>query len=123
MNTALIMIGSNFNADMNLEIAREKLSEYFEIVSQSSTLTTKAVGKKYKADFVNEAIAILSDDTSEGTKAMFKQIEKEMGRTHESKTKGEIPIDIDLIFWNDNLVHEDYNRFPFVKKCIDEIKD
>jgi 2-amino-4-hydroxy-6-hydroxymethyldihydropteridine diphosphokinase len=123
MNTALIMIGSNYNAETNMELAKEKLSEYFEIVSQSSTLMTKAVGKKYKGDFRNEALSILSDDTSEGTRAMFKQIEKDMGRTHESKAKGEVPIDIDLIFWNEYLVHEDYNRFPFVKKCIDEIKE
>jgi len=27
-----------------------------------------------------------------------------------------------LIFWNDNLMRNDYNRFPFVKKCVDEIK-
>jgi len=123
MNTALIMIGSNYNAETNMELAKEKLSEYFEIVSQSSTLMTKAVGNMYKGDFRNEALAILSDDTSEGTRAMFKQIEKDMGRTRESKAKGEVPIDIDLIFWNEYLIHEDYNRFAFVKKCIDEIKE
>jgi 2-amino-4-hydroxy-6-hydroxymethyldihydropteridine diphosphokinase len=123
MNTALIMIGSNYNAELNLELAKEKISECFEIVSESSTLTTKAVGKKYKGDFQNVALAILSDDTAEETKAMLKQFEKEMGRTQESKISGEIPIDIDLIYWNENLMHEDYNRFPFVKKCIDEIKN
>jgi len=123
MNTALIMIGSNLDAEQNLDLVKEKLSEHFEIISESTILKTKAVGKKYKADFLNVALALLSDETADETKDIFKQLEKEMGRTPDSKKEGLIPIDIDLIFWNDTQLHEDYNRFPFVTKCIDEIKD
>jgi 2-amino-4-hydroxy-6-hydroxymethyldihydropteridine diphosphokinase len=122
MNTALIMLGSNSNADHNLELSKEKLSEYFELVSQSSRLFTKPFGKHYTADFQNEAIKILSSETADETRIIFKQIEMEMGRTPESKKLGLIPIDIDLIFWNEKLLHEDYNRFDFVKTCVDEIK-
>ena len=122
MNTALIMLGSNSNADQNLELSKEKLTDYFEIVSQSSRIFTKPFGKQYIADFQNEAIKILSAETADETKIIFKQIEMEMGRTPETKKSGLIPIDIDLIYWNEKLLHDDYNRFDFVRKCVDEIK-
>ena len=122
MNTALIMLGSNSNADQNLELTREKLTEYFEIISQSTRLVTKPFGKQYIGDFQNEAIKILSAETADETKNIFKQIEMELGRTPESKQLGVIPIDIDLIFWNEKLLHDDYSRFDFVRICVDEIK-
>jgi 2-amino-4-hydroxy-6-hydroxymethyldihydropteridine diphosphokinase len=122
MNTAIIMLGSNSNPDQNIEIAKEKLSEFFDLVKQSSRIITKPVGNNYKFDFHNESLKLLSVDTAEETKILFKQIENDLGRTYESKLLGIIPIDIDLIYWNDTLVNEDYNRFSFVKKCVDEIK-
>lgn len=121
MNTALIMLGSNSNPEENIELAIEKLNEYFEVVSISSPRITKPAGDAYKADFHNVALKLLSVETSDETRAIFKQIEKETGRTPESKQQGLIPIDIDMIFWNETQVHTDYDRFDFVKQCIDEI--
>lgn len=122
MNTAIIMLGSNINAEQNLEIAIEKLSEYFEIDTQSSILITKPHGKHYHMDFQNQAVKLLSAETAQESKSIFKQIEADMGRTAESKQSGDMPIDIDLIFWNDVLVHDDFNRFEFVTKCVNEVR-
>lgn len=122
MNTALVMLGSNSQPEQNIELAIDKLSQFFEIEKQSLLVETKPHGKYYISNFQNLALKILSEETAEETKLIFKDIEKEMGRSPESKTKGAIPIDIDLIFWNDNLLHRDYERFEFVKKCIDELK-
>ena len=38
MNTAIVMLGSNFHKEQNLERAKEMLSEFFEIVDQSKIL-------------------------------------------------------------------------------------
>jgi 2-amino-4-hydroxy-6-hydroxymethyldihydropteridine diphosphokinase len=116
------MLGSNSNADINLELAKDILSSYFDVVKESSTTTSKPFGKNYHADFWNKALKILSVETKEETIYIFKNIEAEMGRTADSKKSGIIPIDIDLIFWNDNQVHFDYDRFDFVRKCINEIR-
>ncbi len=121
MNTALIMLGSNLNPEENLDLVIEKLCESFDLVSQSSLIVTKPVGENYKEDFLNMALKILSPDTADETISIFKQIETDLGRTPESKQKGLIPIDIDLIFWNQKQVHPDYSKFEFVKKCIDEL--
>ena len=122
MNTALIMLGSNFNSEQNIEIAIEKLSEHFEIEKQSSIIETQPFGKHYVNNFQNIALKIQSEETAEETKLIFKDIEMEMGRTSESKTLGIIPIDIDLIYWNDNLIHRDFDRFKFVRMCIEEVR-
>ena len=122
MNTAIIMLGSNVNAEVNIELAKEKLSQEFDIEKESSCIISKPFGSHYISDFCNKAIKLLSAETKEETIYMFKSIETEMGRNPQSKESGIIPIDIDLIFWNDVLVHPDYDRFDFVKKCIDEIK-
>lgn len=121
MNTAVLMLGSNSNPDQHIDLAKEKISEYFEIIANSSRITTQPIGKHYKSMFSNEAIKILSDETAEETKATLKQIEEELGRTPESKKQGIIPIDIDLIRWNESIFHKDYERFDFVRKCVDEI--
>jgi 2-amino-4-hydroxy-6-hydroxymethyldihydropteridine diphosphokinase len=122
MNRALIMLASNANADSNMVLAKNKLAEHFKIINESKVLITKPHGEQYRSDFQNNALKIFSNKTAVDTKAIFKQIEREMGRTSESKQLGIIPIDIDLIFWNETLIHKDYCRFEFVKKCIDEIK-
>ena len=116
MNTAIVILGSNVEADQNIDAAKERLSEYFEIDLCSSRIGSDAVGENYVAPFLNEAVKLYSDETAEETIAIFKQIETEMGRTPESKITGLVPIDIDLIFWNDNLMRNDYNHFPFYKK-------
>ncbi len=123
MNTAIIMLGSNVDAEENLQSAKEKLSDIFELVKESSVVISKPNGNNYKSDFYNKAIILLSVENEEETISIFKDIELEMGRTVNSKKKGIIPIDIDLIFWNEKLVHDDYNRFEFVRTCIDEIKE
>ena len=122
MNTAIVMLGSNLNPELNIEVAKEKMEDNFEIIKNSNRLVNKPIGKKYINEFHNESVMLLSVETMQETILIFKDIEKQLGRTVESKQKGEIPIDIDLIFWNDVLVHDDYNRFDFVKQCIDEIK-
>lgn len=123
MNTAIVMLGTNVNQEHNLISAKEKLSEFFEILDESSILITKPIGKKYNTDFHNQAIKILSDDTAKETALHFKQIENEMGRSPLTNQMGEVPIDIDLIFWNGVQKRNDYDKFPFVRHCVDEIKD
>lgn len=123
MNTAIVMLGSNMNKEENMELVKIKLAEYFEIIDQGKIIESEPVGEKYKHNFLNQAIKILSDDTAEQTAIHFKHIETEMGRSSATSKKGDVPIDIDLIFWNKELKRDDYTKYDFVKVCVDEIKD
>lgn len=123
MNTAIVMLGSNFQKEQNLERAKEMLSEFFEIVDQSSVLLTKPVGTKYTNEFLNQALKLLSVDTAIETQKHFKHIEDLLGRSPLTNMQGDVPIDIDLIFWNGEQKRNDYDNYDFVKICVDELLD
>ena len=53
--------------------------------------------------------------------ALFKQIERRMGRTAEGKRQGIIPIDIDLIRWNDHLLKPDDYRRDYVQEALAQL--
>lgn len=122
MNSVLIMLGSNLYPEKNLELAKRKLALLFQIETSSQLLVTEPVGVHYRSPFTNIAFRVVSSFSQSETRLLLKQIEVEMGRTDASKQTGLIPIDIDLIFWNQELVHRDYERFPFVRNCIDQIR-
>lgn len=117
------MLGSNNNAEENITKAKEKINDKYEIIDESTVLITLPRGTKYKSHFLNQAIKILSDEYFEDSVVFFKQIEKELGRTAEGKDAGIIPIDIDFVFWNDTAMRKDYEKWDFVRTCIDQIKD
>ena len=121
MNTAIVMLGSNYQKEDNLERAKEKLSEFFEITDESRVLLTKPVGNKYKNDFLNQAIVLLSADSAIETQNHFKHIEDLLGRSPLTSMIGDIPIDIDLIFWNGEQRRVDYDKYDFVRECVDEL--
>lgn len=124
MNTAIVMLGSNFHKEENLDRAKELLSEVFEITGESRVLQTKARGKKSNsADYLNQAITILSADSAKETQRHFKHIEDLLGRSPLTSMMGDVPIDIDLIFWNGVQKRNDYDRFDFVKELVDELLD
>jgi len=121
MNTALVLLGSNVDTEKNISVANEILALSFGIEKSSSLEFSMPVGDQYKSPFANKAVKLTTHLTQKETVELFKSIETKMGRTAESKINGIIPIDIDLIFWNDNLEHDDYHKFDFIKKCIDQL--
>ena len=123
MNEGIIMLGSNVNSEENIRIAKEKINDKYEIIAESAVLVTLPRSKKYRNHFLNQAIKILSDEYYADTVKFFKQIEKELGRTEAGKNEGLIPIDIDFVFWNESAMRNDYDRWDFVRICIDQIKD
>jgi 2-amino-4-hydroxy-6-hydroxymethyldihydropteridine diphosphokinase len=121
VNQALILLGSNMDVEINLEKALNLIAKKFVIEKKSSVIASHPVGN-YVNDFGNMALAIKTNLSQQDCVLTFKEIEKLLGRTTESKLLRSIPIDIDLIFWNGKQVHSDYDQFFFVKQCIDQIK-
>ncbi|GAB1415514.1 hypothetical protein MASR2M117_09200 [Paludibacter sp.] len=123
MNEGIIMLGSNINSEENIIRAKEKINDKYEIIDESTVLITLPRNKKYKNYFLNQAIKILSDEYFVDSVRFFKEIEQELGRTPEGKANGLVPIDIDFVFWNGSAMRSDYEKWDFVRACIDQIKD
>lgn len=123
MNEGIIMLGSNINAEENITKAKERINDRYEIIDESTVLITLPRKGKYKNHFLNQAIKIVSDEYYADSVRYFKQIEQELGRNAEGKKEGLIPIDIDFVFWNGSAMRNDYEKWDFVRTCIDQIKD
>lgn len=118
---AIISLGSNTEKKI-LELATILLAETFQLISQSEIIESNAIGEHYQSPFYNQAIKLLSGYEKDETIQIFKETEIKLGRTPQSKSKGIVPLDIDLIIWEGVVYKDDYYRFDFVRKCVDEIK-
>lgn len=118
---AIISLGSNTEKKI-LELATILLAETFQLISQSEIIESNAIGEHYQSPFYNQAIKLLSGYEKDETIQIFKETEIKLGRTPQSKSQGIVPLDIDLIIWEGVVYKDDYYRFDFVRKCVDEIK-
>ncbi len=106
MNTLAISLGSNSNdRSIQMDDAVRYLDSIFECVSCSTIYETQALNGK-DAPYLN-AVAVANTHLSivEATK-LLKKWECQCGRTAESKLRGSIPIDLDIVVWNGEVVRE-----------------
>ena len=106
MNTLAISLGSN-SKDRSIQMndAIQYLNSIFEGVLSSTIYETKALNGK-DAPYLN-AVAVANTHLSivEATN-LLKEWESQCGRTTESKLIGDIPIDLDIVVWNGEVVRE-----------------
>lgn len=87
----------------------------------SSQLETSPFGSGYPANFQNVVAWFQCENDFESLNFQLKEIESELGRTAEMKIKKLVPIDLDIVIWNNEIVRDDYYKFPFLKELIGEI--
>lgn len=106
MNTLAISLGSN-SKDRSIQMndAIQYLNSIFEGVLSSTIYETKELNGK-DAPYLN-AVAVANTHLSivEATN-LLKEWESQCGRTTESKLIGDIPIDLDIVVWNGEVVRE-----------------
>ncbi|MBA2498363.1 MAG: 2-amino-4-hydroxy-6-hydroxymethyldihydropteridine diphosphokinase [Chitinophagaceae bacterium] len=107
MNTAFLLIGGNIgNRFHNLEKARSLINQQCgNIIKTSSIYETAAWGMVQQSHFLNQ---VLSLNTKLSASELLKCIltsEQKMGRIRKQKSGPRI-IDIDLLFYNDDMITE-----------------
>lgn len=120
-NEFIISISSNQDTLRNIKAAKSALRQSFPQALFSDFVSTEAIGKHYQSPFFNGAACIATALSLEAFTALLKQMEVEAGRTPEMKAAGIVPVDLDIIVFNNAVVHRDYARFPFVKNAIDSL--
>ncbi len=111
MNRVVIALGSNHDSEKNIAIALELLRERFPSIRISSPKYTEPEGMEGSGLFLNCMAVALTMEAPDALTAIFKQMEKKLGRTPQGKQAGIIPIDIDLLQWNDLVLKpEDLKR-------------
>lgn len=104
LNKVIVCLGSNWDKESNLERALRALRPYFVSFRLSDRMYTAPIDCPQTGTFLNQVAVGYTVRSCPELKAAFKQIERLLGRTPESKRDGVIPIDIDLLQWNEEVL-------------------
>ncbi|WP_106830718.1 2-amino-4-hydroxy-6-hydroxymethyldihydropteridine diphosphokinase [Parabacteroides pacaensis] len=106
MNIGILGLGSNYRKEENMELARKMLEDSFHSIRFSKPVYTKPHHCKNPELFLNQVGWLETDLSKEEVTSILKHIETLLGRTPQDKLKEQIPIDIDLIQWNKEIIKE-----------------
>lgn len=111
LNRIILALGSNRDKAQNMERAAIQLCAHFISVRLGELICTEPVECPDAAPFLNQVVVAYTPEGPTETIAYLKQLEHMLGRKPEDKQKGSIPIDIDLLQWNDSILKpEDMKR-------------
>ena len=120
----LICLGSNIDADTHLTRALASLRSFFRIVQCGSVVCTHDTDSKLPhGDFLNQMLVIECQEDKAALRALLKLIEKENGRTAESKLSGVMPLDIDLLVYDGEVLKPDDMEKGYVIEAMHGLPD
>ena len=113
-NLAFLSLGSNIQPEKNLPKAVQKLAQSGRLVAVSPVWETLPLGTtKDQPNFLNAATLIETDRTPETFKAeVIRRIEDDLGRVRTEDKFAPRPIDIDIMFFNDQVLDVDNRHIP-----------
>lgn len=104
MNTMVISVGSNSrDREWQMKHGIEWLKHIFSDAKVSSVYNSVAVNGR-DAEYLNAVLIASTKLDFDATVALTKQYEAVCGRTPSSKLQGVIPIDIDIVLWNNDVI-------------------
>lgn len=120
MAKALISLGANTpDKKKRLDDAIVAIAQIAGIKAQTPIYETPAEGSTATLPYANALILIETEAEYDELRATFKQWEAQAGRTPESKAQGIIPLDVDIITWNDMVIKERDMEFNYMKKGLE----
>lgn len=111
MNRLILSIGTN-SADREWQMSQaiKRMKQLFKKIVVSDIYEVPA-HNGVDAPYLNAVMVATTSMSLEETNGLLKQWEALCGRTPVSKLQGVIPIDIDVVVWNDEVMRPvDYSR-------------
>lgn len=108
MNQVYLLTGGNLGDRYSLlERAKKIIVEKIgKIVKESSIYETTPWGFNSEQDFLNQVLIVSTDLSPKKVLNKCFEIEKELGRVRQSEQYSSRTIDIDILFYNDEIIHE-----------------
>jgi len=106
MNTVFLLLGSNLlDRMLMLNQAQEQIQMFIgEIKIKSSIYESAPWGFEAQSSFLNQILIVETDLKPMGILERIKSIEKEMGRVKTSESYESRTIDIDILFYNEEII-------------------
>lgn len=111
MPRGYISIGSNIDRDFNVSSSLRALEKQFGKLIVSSLYETEPVGFTGE-NFYNLVVGFDSDLDAKSVAKILKQIESEHGRTKNCKKFSARTLDLDLLLYGDQIIHDGRLRIP-----------
>jgi len=114
-NQLILMLGSNVgNRNNYLELATKFLIEELgELTIESSIYETAPWGLEDQSVFLNQVVVVNTNKSARESLEIALSIEKKMGRDRSKSRKGgKREIDIDILFFNDDIVNDEQLTIP-----------
>ena len=121
INSVIIGIGSNINAEENISKMLEILTLHMDVLRVSTMLKTKPIGIEDQPDFTNGAVKIQTSLDEKELNRLLKKIEDQLGRDRSAPKFGPRTIDLDIVVWNGEIVDKDYYTRDFLQKSVQEV--
>lgn len=109
MNKLILSLGGNKGNVSDTFLCAEKLiSEKIGLITKtSSNYKTAAWGNTHQPDFLNKVIEVTTELSVDDCLQKVLSIEKRLGRIRTEKKWEERTIDIDILFYNDLIIHQE----------------
>jgi len=121
-NRIVLSLGSNQNREQNMDRAVELLIHAFDSILFSERIETKPYGSLTNSSpFYNQVAIAYTPLAIDDLVFYLKSIEKKIGRTPEDKPRGLIPIDIDLIQWNETILKPEDLQREYIQTALQAI--
>ena len=121
MPVYIVSVGSNIDAEKHIQQAFSLIQKIDPKAKSASLLHTKPVGFIAQADFINTSFSFHCALGSVQLKAHLRNIEAQLGRVRTNNKNGPRTIDLDIVKIGSEIVDDDYYRYEFVKKLVDEL--
>ena len=121
MAHVILSLATNRRQKSNLAKARQCLGEVFSEATYSTEHWTEPFSSRRSELYLNQLVSATTDLTVEELEKRLKQIEADFGRTAGKRLKGIVPIDLDILQYDNLKLHErDWER-PYVSDLLKEL--
>lgn len=121
-NKIILSLGSNTDRERNIGDADRLLSDSFTPICFSTPVYTEPICIASSDHFLNQVAVAFTKENPDEINCRLKRIERQLQRTAEGKAAGIIPIDIDLLQWNDLVLKPEDLQRDYIKEGIRSLK-
>ncbi|MEG1615425.1 MAG: 2-amino-4-hydroxy-6-hydroxymethyldihydropteridine diphosphokinase [Bacteroidales bacterium] len=124
MNIALISLGSNMTVgEKNMRDAISRIEEKAHSCRFSGIYETEPEGEHRHAKYKNCVGEIYTHESAEEWLRFFKELETAAGRNDALRKVGNVPLDIDLVQWNDEVLRPKDLAMDYMKTGLSELSN
>lgn len=122
MNWALICLGSNTpEGEANIETCLEFIRIRANYYAASQIYQTEPEGEHRHAKYKNCVVQIFTTEPHEIWERRFKMLEQQLGRDQVARSQGVVPIDLDIISWNEEVIRPTELKKEYLRLGLAEL--